>query len=461
MNRIVSVLQWGAGVFETRGGRIGFWAAVGVVLVVFGGIVVKRAEFPKRQYVAELHYDSPMVIGEAADKQAKYHSSEFRSFRRQAWGTVVEGLDPYDSTVFHLRAYPPFFNVFFMPFAGPWKLRGVGSALFYLASFGLALLSAWWLSGWAGREGEGRFGLFALVFVLLAPAALNVMARCETDMFVLGAVSGALYLLGRGRRPFRAGCLLGFAAAFKVLPGLFGVYLICRRKWRALGGMVVGGVLCTVVLPVFVFGPRRAAALHASWYAKVVAPYGSGGAGAVIGQPARSSNQSLAAALNRTLRPVPVVVRGVERRLYVNVASLAPATVRRITRGIQVFVGLGLAAVWLYCTRRGEGPAAAATLFGLVAPGILILSDVSLTTHHVLLIVPMSVVMVRALAFGDARARRWLWVVPLHVVVLLALAVGRVKMLTPLLPLTFALLAAGVVLALQDRAAGRDQGDSA
>ena len=443
-------LRAGERALASRAGRRVFCAAVALLFVGFGAVVVIRAEIPKHRYVDELSYGSPLEIGAGTDRQAKYHSSEFNGFRKQAWGVLLAGMDPYDPEQFHVRAYPPFFNIVFLPFALLWRLTGVGSALFYAVSFGLTVLSAWWLSRWGAAEGRDGFGFFALVFLLVVPLALNVMARCETDMLVLGAVSAALMLHVRGRRDFAAGFLLGCATAFKVLPGLFGVYFLCRRKWTAAAGMITGGLFCTVLLPVFVFGPSRAVALHVSWYKGVVAPYGSEGAGAVIGDGARPSNQSLAATLQRLCLPVPVKVRSGERR-PMNLVSLSPGAVGGVTKGIQAVVGLGLVFLWVFCARRGARPRVVATLFGLTAPGILILSEMSLTTHHMLLLVPLSVFVLRVMDDGDKGAGRWAWLVPLYLLAMAGTAIGPVKAYSPLLFLTFATLAGGAVML---RAAG-------
>jgi len=445
---IVNLLHLAARFFESRLGRRLFYAAVAVTFVIFAACVVVRAEFPKRRYVEKLHYESPLEIAARGDTQAKYHSSEFNGFRKQAWGVVMEGMDPYDREQFHIRAYPPFFNLVFMPFALPWRLRGVGSALFYIVSFGLTVLSARWLAGCFSPKGDVRFGRFGLILALLLPLALNVMARCETDMLVMGAVCGALMLHVRRRKDLTAGFLLGCAAAFKVLPGLFGVYLLFGRKWRALGGMVLGGLFCTVLLPALVFGPSRAAALHVSWYRVVVAPYGGEGAGAVIGDAARPSNQSLAAAMQRAFRPIPVkILTGVERPI--NFLSLSPRSVRLATKALQALVAAMLVGVWIYCRGRGGSGEATAVLFGLVAPGIMLLSDVSLTTHHVLVLVPLSVLVMRMLA-GDARVQRYAWLVPLYLLVLVGVGVKPIKAYSPMLFLTLGILVACVAVALGD-----------
>jgi len=422
---------------------------IGLAYVVFGVVVVTRAELPKRKYVDRLRYDSPMQIDRRGDRQARYYSSEFRGFAKQAWGTIVERLDPYDPARFHVRAYPPFFNIVFFPFALPWRVFGLGSALYYTLSFGLGIASAWWLTRWS--DGEHRFGKFVLVLVLMAPLAADAIARSETDLLVLGPVSAAMMLLALRRRCFLAGLLLGFAASFKVLPGLFGIYLLCTRRWAALAGMVAGVILCMVLLPVAVFGPQRAWDLHLSWYRRVVAPYQTEGAGAVVGNAARPSNQSLTGALERYLRPT---IGSAAEGGHVNVAPLGRKTVRRIARTAQAVIAVSLVAIWLACARRDEPPAHEAVLFATVPPGVLLLSEISLTSHHLLLIVPLSAVVLRACAPGEVRAARWTWVVALYVAGVVGVAVPQVKVLTPLLPVTLALLVGCAAIAVQDRLYG-------
>ena len=450
--KMAGALQTVVRALETRRGRRLFCAAVAVGFVLFGIPTVYRAEIPKRTFVPRLHYTSPMVIGDKVkDKQARYHSSEFRGFRKLSWGTAVEGLDPYNPAEFHVRAYPPFFGIAFFPFAVVWQMPGVGSGLFYVVSFGFAIISAWCCSRLLRRNGDtGRFGLFALIFLLLIPLALAVMVRCETDMLVLCPVCVAFLWLAQGRKPFRAGALLGFAVALKVLPGLFAVYLLCRRQWRALMGMAAAGVFCTVLLPVIVWGPQRAWELHLSWYRNVVAPYHSAGAGAVIGKADRPSNQSLSAALSRYLQPVGVKThRGAEPQT-INVASLEPHQVRSVVKVLHVCIALGAIFLWVRCGRKREDPLSRAVVFATVGPAILLLSEISLTTHHVLLLPAVAAVVIRMMRPDDERARWWGWVIPVYLLALVGNAIPAVKMLTPLLPATVALLAACAALAIGD-----------
>jgi hypothetical protein len=88
-----------------------------------------------------------------------------------------------------------------------------------------------------------------------------------------------------------------------------------------------------------------------------------------------------------------------------------------------------------------------------VAPGIMLLSEVSLTSHHVLLILPVAVILTRMLVLEDATAARWGWVLVVYLLALLGVAIQPLKPFTPLLPATIVLLVACAAIALRDRQA--------
>jgi hypothetical protein len=446
---------------ETRRGRWVFWLLAAASFLAIGANAVYRAEAPEKKFVATLDYSSPTEIAESRDAQAQWRSSEFRGFRSIAWGVVMEGKDPY-ADCGHVRAYPPFFGIAFFPFAVPWEFSGLGSALFCLVSIAFALLAASCLSRWA--DGKGRFGLFALTYILLAPLALDVIVRCESDMLILFPVALGFLWIVQGRRKFSAGMLLGFAASLKVLPGLFGLYLICSRRWSALAGMIAGGIVCTVVLPVVVFGPHRALDLHVSWLQHVVGPYHSGGAGTFIRNPYRGSNQSLTAAINRYTRPVfdtsdmdSIADFNEKANRNINPVSLPCGLVSPVVKVLQLLVLLGLIVTWAACSRGAPQPKTTAMLMAAVAPGILLLSEISLTTHHVLLILPLSALLVRMLVLEDLKAAQFAWALFLYVAAVLVVGLPLIKPCTPLLLPTLAALWFCAALAWKDRSAGPEK----
>jgi hypothetical protein len=348
-------------------------------------------------------------------------SSEFREFRDIIQVSVVENKNHYVE-IAHLRAYPPFFAIFWAPYGLfplgqlPEPARPLaGSTLSQKiqiglsAAFVLLLLTA--LTVWAARcimlaglsrtepkgacpagarepgseEGGSGWCASALLGVLSGGLMINAIVRCETDMFVVMLVAGAMYLMFVRERQWSSGALLGIAAAFKLTPGLFGVYLLCRRKWGALGGMVAAGFACSVILPAVVWGPEGAYDRTRSWVEKVIVPYSRQGPETFIPEAYRRANQSLRAAVTRYLTRYDV---GSDRRVrHVNVADLRPQTVQKIAFGLKaIILGLLLAA-WILPSPGREGDLGP-VLFALVPTGMLLISDVSVGGHLAILAVP-------------------------------------------------------------------------
>lgn len=112
---------------------------------------------------------------------------------------------------------------------------------------------AWWIGGDVGL----RVGLAAPAVLYAVPTLLTL----QIGNFQLAAY--ALALLGliavERERPALGGALLAAVTVTKVFPGLFLVYLLARRRWRAAIAMCVASVLA-VALTVAVVGldPFRA-----------------------------------------------------------------------------------------------------------------------------------------------------------------------------------------------------------
>jgi len=406
------------------------------------------------------------------------HSSEYRGFRRTARRVMLYGGPQHAPGVIHLRAYPPFFAIFFTPFSlgPPW----LGAELFFLLGFGGYCAAVWWLcrTVWPGDRPPPK-GLVALAWLVPLVLLLDTVLRCESDAVILAIVAAGLWMIVRERRNVAGGVLLGLAASIKVLPGLFGVYLLCRRRWRAAAGMLLGGVLFTVLMPAALWGPQEAWQRHREWYREVVAPYHHGGMMA-LNISVRPSNQSLTAATYRFLCDVPLMkVRHAvrsgmsriraegspawrnalarERRKIreVNLVSLPEETVAAISEVAHGGIALFFVGFWIASYRRHLKPHERLTLFATVPVATLLLSEVSLTTHHLLLVVPL-VVLLGRWAMGGVerrRVRRLIWCVPAFVAAMASTGIKPVKALSPLLVVTVWIGTALVLLALRDRRA--------
>lgn len=364
-----------------------------------------------------------LLLSWQAVRRALGGSSEFYGFRRIVQVSLVEGKNHYE-VIPHLRAYPPFFAIFWAPFGMfPLGEGGSGGVVAHRIGLGVsaALAAAVMIAFtfWAVRaavaaawRGEKRppFGAYVLVWFLSAGPAFGSIARLETDMLIVMAVAGAMWLMLRKKRCFWGGVLLGLAAAVKLTPGLFGVYLVCRRQWKALAGMVAAGVVCTVLLPALVWGPAGAVERHGSWLRKVIIPYARKGPEAFIGRPYRRANQSPRAALTRYLTHYNASAS--ERPRYVNLADLSPETVRTIATVLKVLLICALIAVWV---RAGpDGGPTDLPAFTLVPLGMLLLSDVSLTSHTAIFVIPYAALVGTVCASeGAGTARRLSWALSL------------------------------------------------
>ena len=378
-------------------------------------------------------------------RRALYGSSEFTAFRRIVQVSLVQNRNHYEH-IEHLRAYPPFFAIFWTPFGflpvglvphsdGPTEgiTLGQGIQLGLSAAVLLVLMVAMtvWSVRWViaachqAEQKEPRSCAPALLWVLTGGLMLNGAIRCETDMFVVAMVTGAMYLMLARDRQWEGGALLGLAAALKLTPGLFGLYLLCRRKWRALGGMLVAGAVCTIVLPALVWGVDGSIQRHRSWMTKVLIPYAREGPESFIGRPYRRLNQSPKAALVRTLTRYNAGKADQPR--YFNVADLPMSTVRKIALAFKLPVLGLLILAWalpaMACKRELE-----ALLFALVPLGMLLLSDVSHGSHLSMVVVPFGALVAFCFAHaGEKIGTRVSWGVLMSFLLVNLIAVSRLK----------------------------------
>lgn len=194
------------------------------------------------------------------------------------------------------------------------------------------------LRRWAGetppsatqRTGPARGGLvLALAAVLAVPALTEAAKFNQLSFFVLALVLGASQALDR-ERPRWAGVLLGLTALLKLLPGIFLVWLLLKRRWSAAAALV-GTVVALAFLPALAaFGWQRTLAYHRQWWSYNVAGDAARG---LLNPELREHfidhrNQSIAQVLARlTWAEHPYRVRW-------QPAQLAPQTCTRAAYGI-------------------------------------------------------------------------------------------------------------------------------
>ncbi|MET7400697.1 glycosyltransferase 87 family protein [Dactylosporangium sp. NPDC005572] len=154
---------------------------------------------------------------------------------RQAVNWWLDGHDLYDFTKPDDTqgalgfTYPPFGALVLVPFGVlPW---GGAVTLYAVVTIGAVALTTWWLLAPVARD-----KVFAMILALTVISALEPIRETYTFgqinmVLVLLVLTDLLVLLPRGSR--WAGVLVGLAAAIKLTPAIFIVYLLISRRYRA------------------------------------------------------------------------------------------------------------------------------------------------------------------------------------------------------------------------------------
>ena len=189
--------------------------------------------------------------------------------------------------------YPPAGAFLLRPLA--FLSEGAALALYLVLALASLAVTVWWLiAPVARRQGwpaPWAFGAALVLTLGLGPVWSSVdfgqinpllWALVVLDLAVLGP---------RGSRFFGVG--IGLATAIKLVPGIFVLYLLVSRRWRA--AAVAAGTAVVVTLAAHLAASADSATFwtHTVW----------GGQG--IGELSYVFNQSLAGALGRAFAPAP------------------------------------------------------------------------------------------------------------------------------------------------------------
>lgn len=273
-------------------------------------------------------------------------------------------------------------------------------------AYSLRVMKRWGQSGAGPQSGTAPL----VAGTLLALPAIYEAARFNQLSFVVLALVLAGVSAVEQNRPLRAGAWLGLATALKLLPLVFALWLVLKRRWTALG-MLLGTVLVVALAPcLVVLGPRATVEHHRQWW-----EYN------VRGAPARGlldarlrehfldhRNQSISAVVARlawSAHPHPAPLR---------LAALDERACRQVALALSLLLLAGL--VWLSrgCgaalgPRGLKGAALAACLRYEAAAyclAMLILAPL-LRTYYLVWALPGLVLLARqALDGSDRRTRR-------------------------------------------------------
>jgi alpha-1,2-mannosyltransferase len=304
---------------------------------------------------------------------------------------LLEGKPPEDLPVEvrQLPFYLPTVPLLIAPLTA-WG-RPTAALLWAVAQIAALGLSLRMLRSWS----PGRPLIFGAMLLLALPALVEAARFNQLSYFVLALVLGGLVLLERNRA-WLGGALFGCAAVIKLLPGLFLIWLILKRKWTAVGGFVVAAAGLAALPPVAVFGPRATLEYHREWCAHNLA----GDAARGLLNPLLAEhfvdhrNQSIAQVLARLTwpgHPHPAAWQPVQ---------LGPDTCMHAAHGAALALLLLLA----WSTRRSWhqlGLERRRVEFAVFALGMLVFSPL-LRQYYLVWALPAVLLLVR-----HADAKRW------------------------------------------------------
>jgi hypothetical protein len=318
----------------------------------------------------------------------------YEAGRRALEGRSLAGLPHY--------RYPPTFAVLVAPLAA----LGFGAFFFVwyglnVALFGLCV----WLSRRlaAPKEAEAPPTSYWLPAALVAVYAIDTLFLGQTNILIMALVYWAFLEEARGRQ-WVAGLPLGAAIAIKVFPAPLLLYFAFRLRWRVVAAAVLCGMFLLFVLPGAARGFERNFREMADWSERVALPFVSRGEAGDWGQHSLDfGNQSLTGVAGRLLMAVNAQVAAREGPdIYVNVADLGAAQVRRVV--LAVSLALGLVLVWAIGWRRPADGLRQSTEYALVVTLLLLTSALAWTYFSVMLLLPV-MVSVQLLAEGDRIGR--------------------------------------------------------
>lgn len=194
-----------------------------------------------------------------------------------------------------------------------WLPQPLGVLLYIATNVAAMAVSVWLLYRWWGDSSQRTGGSWSIDIAFVVAMLLGVVNLAhaiqsnQTTLWTLVLCVGGLTLVGL-RRDFAGGLLIGLAAMIKVMPGLLAVYLLLRRRWWALGGVVVAGIVFNIVPSVLFFGWHGTIDEHRAWLRRA----GWHSSQHLIDRPLlrvhrHGTNASLATVLTRWLRGLPDV----------------------------------------------------------------------------------------------------------------------------------------------------------
>lgn len=291
---------------------------------------------------------------------------------------------PTDGTSFPFM-YPPPCATLLAPISPlPEFLFVFALVLFNSAAWAACILLSVQLATGSWRGAHPALYLWPSVAVI--PLIHNTYLLGQPAIVLLALVLGCFALLRRGN-PFAGGVLLALATVIKAYPVIAAGYLVYRRQWRALAGLVCGLAVAFCILPLPFRAPAQVQEDVVVWARGMLFKNEERG---IAQRPERSlgyKNQSLQATVHRLLRPV--LANGESNKTWkVNIADLTFAQANAATAA----AALVLLAVYVGATfgAAPPRPAGESLEMGMAAILAVLLAPLSFQYSYAWLLFPIT-----------------------------------------------------------------------
>ncbi len=254
----------------------------------------------------------------------------------------------------HAFSYPPFFAFISIPLALlPYQLAKM---VYFFLSVGALVMSVKWLK--EILENSSRFKIpqssqmskfFTGIYLLLtARFIINNFEHLQSDMFILLSMIGGLYFFTKGKN-IQSAFMLAFGASMKVTPFLILIYFLWKREWK----IFIFGLIFTLslnLIPDIFLGSKRDKSYLSEWTPLIsgrLNPQETLSETDKVWRLTSRMNQSLSTTLQRYFTNSPVITYS-DHKVYVNMLSLQPKSVKLIA----LFIILIMAAGFAWVTRK-------------------------------------------------------------------------------------------------------------
>lgn len=164
---------------------------------------------------------------------------------------------PQATKILHGEVHPGYiYPAFLAVMLAPLTALPVEVALWFWGALQVAAIIALWLGTVTFLRLRPSGALLAAAITVSSFPVLHVLKWGQVGVLISALVVWAL-IAQRAGRSVMAGVLIALATVLKLYPAIFVLWFLFRRDWRALIGVIAGGVVAGALIPAVVMGPAR------------------------------------------------------------------------------------------------------------------------------------------------------------------------------------------------------------